>query len=71
MKNKTQQFNGQYVEIRLIDGHNKHEILFKGKARVDDTVEITRLLNNCRLRDVLSNFDREAVDNREFLFGDD
>lgn len=66
---KTRYLNGTYVEIRLIDGFNHHEVLFKGRARVDDDREVLRLVNNAKLRGAFS--DMAHDDNRKFLFGDD
>lgn len=42
-KNISVRGRGQFVEIKITDQQNSHDILFKGRARTDKTEEMKSL----------------------------
>lgn len=59
--------NGRWVEIRIIDQFNNHDILFKGKARLDREEDVDELLFNARIKG-MDRVISEAERNKRFLF---
>ena len=64
---RNRALSSHYIEIRLIDGQNAHDVLFKGKARIDDTDGIKKLLNAAKLCDAFDEMNNKQETNH-FLF---
>lgn len=70
MKPHKHRGRGRFVEIKIVDQFNSHDIIFKERARTDDPDGVRRLLSNARLRGLEESV-REEEANRRFLFGED
>lgn len=62
MTTNKERGRGRFLEIKIIDQFNSHDIIFQGKARMDDKKKILELLRLGELRGL------EENDNKEYLF---
>lgn len=71
MATKKQHGRGRFVEIKIVDQFNSHDIIFKEKARTDDADAVRRLLAAAKLKGLEPETESVEAANRRFLFGDE
>lgn len=62
--------HGRWVEVRIIDQFNSHDILFKEKAKLDREDDVRQLFDRARLKG-MDRKKTDAEENKEFLFRED